>query len=99
MTEADWDAGFGRAIGVFLNGSGISETDDRGEPITDDSFLLCFSAHHEPIDFVLPGREEDIDWQLVLDTATSEVGDTKPMPAGEALTLQPRTLAVLQRIS
>ncbi len=99
MTEADWDSGFGRAIAVFLNGAGISETDERGEPITDDSFLLCFSAHHEPIDFVLPGREETIDWQVVLDTAISAVTDAKPVPAGEVLTVQPRTLVVLQRIS
>jgi glycogen operon protein len=99
MTEADWDSGFGRAIAVFLNGAAIQEIDDRGQPITDDSFLLCFSAHHEPIDFVLPGREETIDWQVVLDTALSAVTDAKPVPAGEVLTVQPRTLVVLQRIS
>ena len=99
MTGEDWDSGFGRAIAVYLNGAAIQENDDRGEPITDDSFLLCFSAHHEPIDFVLPGREETIDWQVVLDTAISAVTDAKPMTAGEVLTVQPRTLVVLQRTS
>jgi isoamylase len=99
MTGEDWDSGFGRAIGVFLNGAGIQGTDDRGEPITDDSFLLCFSAHHEPIDFVLPGSVESIDWQVVLDTATSAVVDAKPLQAGEILVVQPRTLVVLQRLS
>jgi len=99
MTGEDWDSGFGRAIAVYLNGAAIQENDDRGEPITDDSFLLCFSAHHEPIDFVLPGREETIDWLVVLDTAISAVTDAKPVPAGEVLTVQPRTLVVLQRIS
>ena len=99
MSGEDWDSGFGRAIGVFLNGAGIQGTDDRGEPITDDSFLLCFSAHHEPIDFVLPGSVESIDWQVVLDTATSAVIDAKPVQAGDILTVQPRTLVVLQRMS
>ena len=98
MTNEDWDAGFGRAVAVFLNGAAIQGTDDRGGPITDDSFLLCFSAHHEPIDFVLPGTVESIDWQVVLDTATSAVVDAKPLPAGEILTVQPRTLVVLQRM-
>ncbi|HET6208861.1 MAG TPA: glycogen debranching protein GlgX, partial [Jatrophihabitans sp.] len=99
MTGEDWDSGFGRAIAVYLNGAAIQEINDRGEPITDDSFLLCFSAHHEPIEFVLPGSAEAIEWQMVLDTAISAVTDAKPVPAGELLTVQPRTLVVLQRIS
>ncbi|MEO6701031.1 MAG: glycogen debranching enzyme, partial [Jatrophihabitantaceae bacterium] len=99
MSDEDWDSGFGRAIAVFLNGAGIQGTDDRGEPITDDSFLLCFSAHHEPLDFTLPGSSEEISWQVVLDTAITEVSDAKPIEAGAALTVQPRTLVVVQRIS
>ena len=97
MTEADWDSGFGRAIAVYLNGAAIQEIDDRGEPITDDSFLLCFSAHHEPIDFVLPGREEGFDWLPVLDTALAEITDVKPVRAGDPVTVLPRTLVVLRR--
>ena len=31
MQPEDWDSGFGRAVGVFLNGSGIRERDRRGE--------------------------------------------------------------------
>ena len=69
MTEEDWDSGFGRAVAVFLNGAGIAGTDERGGPITDDSFLLCFSAHHEPIDFQLPGWRDEVAWQVVLDTS------------------------------
>jgi glycogen operon protein len=99
MSEEDWDSGFGRAIAVFLNGAGIQGTDDRGEPISDDSFLLCFSAHHEPIDFLLPGDAEQINWQVVLDTATSAVVEAKPLDAGTSLTVQPRTLVVVQRVS
>ena len=28
----------------------------RGERVVDDSFLLCFNAHDEPVDFVTPHR-------------------------------------------
>ncbi|MDT4970318.1 MAG: isoamylase, partial [Pseudonocardiales bacterium] len=49
MTEEDWDSGFGRAIAVYLNGQGIAGTDNRGQRVVDDSFLLCFSAHDAPI--------------------------------------------------
>ena len=44
MTEQDWDAGFAQSLTVFLNGGAITETDRRGQPIRDDSFLLLFNA-------------------------------------------------------
>ncbi len=31
----DWDSGFGRSVGMFLNGQGIRENDSRGRPVTD----------------------------------------------------------------
>ena len=55
MTEEDWESGFGRSIAVYLNGKGIPDRDLRGQRVVDDSFLLCFSAHDEPIEFHLPG--------------------------------------------
>ncbi len=33
---------------------GIPDLDVRGQRVTDDSFVLCFNAHHEPIEFALP---------------------------------------------
>ena len=47
MPPEDWDSGFGRSIGVFLNGDGIRGRDQRGQRITDDSFLLLFNAHDD----------------------------------------------------
>ena len=47
MVPEDWDAGFGRAIGVFLNGDGIRGRDARGERITDLNFLIYFNAHDD----------------------------------------------------
>jgi hypothetical protein len=40
MSDSDWEAGFARSVGVFLNGSGITDRDRRGRRITDESFLL-----------------------------------------------------------
>jgi isoamylase len=99
MAEEDWDSGFGRSVAVFLNGAGISGTDDRGERITDDSFLLCFSAHDEDIDFTLPGDVGGSEWQVVLDTALSAVEPGEPIKAGDSLTVQPRTLVALRRVA
>jgi len=101
MTEDDWGSGFGRAVAVFLNGDAITGTDDRGGRVTDDSFILCFSAHSEPIEFVTPTELQDSAWQVVLDTAdiATDEADLKPVQPGDAVTVQPRTLVVLQRVS
>ena len=54
MTQADWDFFFGKSLMVYLNGDAIAEPDSRGQRIVDDSFILCFNAHHESIEFTLP---------------------------------------------
>ena len=41
--------------------------------VTDDSFLLLFNAHHEPIEFQLP-RSARGDWEFVL-TSAAEVNE------------------------
>ncbi|MGH3493540.1 MAG: glycogen debranching protein GlgX, partial [Sciscionella sp.] len=96
MTEEDWDSGFGRSIAVFLNGNGIPGNDERGQRVTDDSFLLCFSAHDEQIEFRVPSAEYAPRWRIVIDTLRPE--DTESVVAADAtLTVGPRALVVLQR--
>ncbi len=56
MSDDDWGSGFGKSVAVYLNGLGIPDLDARGQRVTDDSFFLCFNAHHEPIEFTLPQR-------------------------------------------
>jgi glycogen operon protein len=41
MQPEDWESGFGRAVGVFLNGDGIRERDRRGEEIVDRTSSSC----------------------------------------------------------
>ncbi|MGH9300888.1 MAG: glycogen debranching protein GlgX, partial [Acidimicrobiales bacterium] len=73
MTEEDWQEGFAKSIGVFLNGQSIPSPDSRGEPVFDDSFYLLFNAHFEVIKFTIPTEDWGEGWRLVLDTAA--VGD------------------------
>ena len=42
-----------------------------GEHDRDDSFLLLFNAHHEPITFTLPTRRFGVRWQVELATASA----------------------------
>jgi len=99
MSEQDWESGFGRCIVVFLNGDGITDLDKRGERVHDESFLMCFNAHHEDIEAVLPHDGYGATWAVVLDTATGRVRRDQPsiVPAAGTLNLVARSLVVLRR--
>ena len=56
---------------MLLSGDTIDVRDEHGEPIRDDTFLILINAHHEPVNFVLPG-EEDVKWELLMDTRLEE---------------------------
>ncbi|MGC0368542.1 MULTISPECIES: glycogen debranching protein GlgX [unclassified Microbacterium] len=95
MQPEDWDSGFGRAVGVFLNGQGIRERDRRGEAISDDHFLVLFNAGDEPVDFHVPDIQYSPEWDVYVDTA-GERANTEPIAPGEALKLEPKSLIVLR---
>jgi isoamylase len=99
MDDDDWDVGFAKSVAMYLNGHGIRETDERGEDVIDDCFYLAFNAHHEPIDFTLPGEDYAQGWTVVVDTA--ELGEVEPVEikAGETLTIAARATVVLQAAS
>ena len=97
MTPEDWDSGFGKSLAVFLNGDGIPEPDQRGQRVVDDTFLLCFNAHHEPIDFVTSGGPDDPDWTVALDTDTPDGLRDLTVAAGESVQVHGVTVRVLSR--
>jgi len=94
MEPEDWDTGFGRAVGVYLNGEGIRERDRRGEQIADKDFLILFNAGDDPVDFTLPDDEFSPRWDVVVDTA-GERADSAPLAPGEAVRVEPKSLMVL----
>jgi isoamylase len=79
MTDRDWDAGFSKAIGVFLNGDAITEPDPRGQRVVDDSFLMLFNAHSDPVAFTLPPARFGKSWEVVLDTAAGGITTEIPV--------------------
>jgi len=98
MSDKDWDSGFGKSVAVYLNGLGIPGTDARGRHITDDSFMLCFNAYHQPIEFILPPDEFGLGWIPVLDTAadTGVVEQTDALLARATITVDSRAVVLLQ---
>jgi isoamylase len=72
--EIDWQAYDGSAMAVFLNGEAVADPYQRGTTLHDDSFLLLFNAHGEPVTFTLPGLGSGVSWEVMLDTAGAADG-------------------------
>jgi len=100
MTGEDWESGFAKSVAVFLNGQGIPDLDVRGQRVTDDSFLLYFNAHYEPIEFALPPTEFGASWVPVIYTADTTAAEAaKPVAAGTKVAVEARALMVLQAVT
>ncbi len=93
MAPADWDSGFGRSIGVFLNGGGIREPDPHGREVVDDCFLMLFNGGAEPVDFTLPGDDYAARW--VVEIHTDGVA-AEWFVAGENVSVAARSVLVLR---
>jgi isoamylase len=99
MAESDWQTGEAGALAVFLNGEGIPTPDDRGEPVTDDSFLLLFNAGPDTRPFQLPAAKWGSVWQRELDTAAFPLpDDSAALKAGDRVDVTGRTTVVLRRV-
>jgi isoamylase len=98
MTGDDWHSSFGKAVCVVLNGQAIPYPGNRGEPVTDDAFVLIFNAHYEPIEWTLPPGFCAA-WAIEIDTAVGEPGhdtDDRVVKAGEHITVADRSMLVLR---
>jgi isoamylase len=100
MTTEEWEKDFARCLGMWLNGDGLPETDERGRALHDASFLVLFNAHHDVIEFRLPDPGPGGGWRGEIDTST-ETGEVPPEAASprETYPLEGRSLVVLRQIA
>ena len=100
MTHEDWDESLHECVAVFLNGEAIAAPNARGERVVDDSFLLCFNAHDQPVQFVTPHRDYAQEWTVELDT-NDPVGvkddGGQVVNADETISIPARSLLVLRK--
>jgi glycogen operon protein len=97
MSDADWNAGFVKCMGMRLAGDLIDDEDDRGEPIVGDTLLVLFNAHHEPIPFALPVTKPEYRWEGLLDTADAGRQE-QSFTGNQEYPLEGRSLAVLKAV-
>src|SRR5262249_17253618 len=95
MTDEEWNQSFARCLGVFLSGRGLTERNERGQPVENDDLVILFNAHHEKIDFVLP-VEPPVRWTALLDTSDDDAAPPQEFfEAGTTYPLQGRSVALL----
>jgi glycogen operon protein len=100
MSEEDWEAGFAKSLGVFLNGEGITAPDPRGERIVDNTFYLLFNAHYEAVNFRLPESKWGQSWVKALDTADGLVEEKEEtFQASGEVAVQARSMAAMRRVT
>ncbi|OBJ02872.1 glycogen debranching enzyme GlgX [Mycobacterium alsense] len=100
MTHEDWGQSFHKCVAVFLNGDAITAPNARGERVVDDSFLLCFNADDQPVEFVMPRGDYAREWTVELDTnepTGSKNGADQVVGAEEKVSLPSRSLLVLRK--
>jgi isoamylase len=98
MTDEEWEAHWGRTLGVRLAGDALHEMDENGEFVEDDTLLLLLNAHTEPVDFRLPG-EPGIVWDVLVDTCSTDGRSDARHDSGTVLPLAERSLLLLRRPS
>jgi glycogen operon protein len=98
MTDEDWNAGYVKSLALRLAGDAISETDEKGRPIVDDTILVLLNAHHESLAFTLPAHKRGVRWRPVFDTSAQPNAKNSVVvfKGGERYDLQGRSIAVLR---
>jgi glycogen operon protein len=68
VSDEAWSSPWNRAIALLLNGKTLQVTDENGDWVIDDSFLLLVNAAHEGVEFTLPPSPSDNPWCEVINT-------------------------------
>jgi isoamylase len=96
MENGDWNDPELRCLGMRLAGDAIEETDELGERIVDDTFLLLLNSNPEQISFALPSHLPGQRWELVFDTREGKVKEhSTPLQDDKSYVLEGDSLVLL----
>ncbi|MFK0230255.1 glycogen debranching protein GlgX [Streptomyces sp. NPDC090303] len=97
MTERDWYAPTA-TLGLYLSGRDIPGRDERGEQITDDSFLAVLHAGSRPLEFRLPGPPWAATYELIVDTSREDQSEAPGTAhaGGGTITVGARSVVLLR---
>jgi isoamylase len=72
VSEEVWTTGWVRSIALLLNGQTLQVTNEDGQAIIDDSFLIIVNAAATGVEFTLPPSVSPNGWCMVVDTENLE---------------------------
>ncbi len=98
MTEEEWTAGWVRCLGMRLSGRTVDDVDRFGEPLRDDSFLLCLNPHHEHIQFYIPPCSSTCNWELLFDTRDASHTEPRSIKPHEAYDMLEHSAALFREV-
>lgn len=99
MSQEQWEVGYAKSMGLYLNGAKIPSPGPQGQRISDDSFLMFFNAHYELIEFSLPSEFQTWEWQLMIDTKEPRfITEDKRYTGDQKIPLAARSLGVLRQV-
>jgi glycogen operon protein len=96
MRPEDWQRGFAKSVAVYLNGESLPSPDAMGGEVVDDSFLVMFNAHSEPVHFTMPDDLAGLRWRIMLYSAAGPDA-ALPMDAPETGELEGWSVVVLRQ--
>jgi glycogen operon protein len=101
MTDDDWENGYARSVGVFMNGDAIQATDLYGERMVDDSFLIVFNASELDLPWTMPDTIGAKRWTVDIDSAEPDTGTRfrrqRVVAAGATIDVTSRSIVVLRK--
>ncbi len=97
MSQQDWDDPR-RALGMLLDGRLLRDTEARGNPLYDETFLMLLAAGAET-HFTLPAPPQGAGWERVLVVGEGEGQPPAPLPPGSSVLLRPPSLQVLRAVA
>ena len=97
MTQEEWNSGWVRSLGVMLNGETLDETDEMGEPLSDDSFLILLNSCPDEVKYSLPPSPEKRGWKLLMNTYNLENPFQEEVVEG-SLDVAGRSVVVLREL-
>jgi glycogen operon protein len=98
MTDEDWTV-YTRCLGLRLAGDAIEDIDAEGRRVAGDTLLVLVNAHHEPLEFVLPGHQRGVRWELMVDTRAADAPRRSTAArAGSSYSLESRSFALFRLV-
>ncbi len=94
FSETSWSEPWNKSLALMLNGNTLQVSDEDGNPVKDDSFLMVINAFHEGVEFTLPSSPSDRQWKYVLNTENVE-NPFEEAPGGDKIIVGGRTFVLM----